>query len=125
MTQFYAEYHAVENLQPLVAEISWTKHIAILNKCKDNLEREFQPEYKGKMEFYLSVLNDKVKLPNENDAIGIIICKDKNRTIVEYSLKNSTLPIGIATYTTSAILPEFYQKLLPNSEEIIEKLKGL
>jgi hypothetical protein len=77
------------------------------------------------MEFYLSILNDKMKLPNENDAIGIIICKEKNRTIVEYSLKNSTLPIGVATYTTSAILPEFYQKLLPNSEEIIEKLKGL
>jgi hypothetical protein len=51
---------------------------------------EFQPEYKGKMEFYLSILNDKVKLPKENDAIGIIICKEKNRTIVEYSLKTSS-----------------------------------
>jgi predicted nuclease of restriction endonuclease-like (RecB) superfamily len=86
---------------------------------------EFLPEYKGKMEFYLSVLNDKVKLPNENDAIGIIICKEKNRTIVEYSLKTSTLPIGVATYPTSAVLPESYQKLLPDSEEISEKLKIL
>jgi predicted nuclease of restriction endonuclease-like (RecB) superfamily len=41
MAQFYAEYHDVENLQPLVGEISWSKHIVILNKCKDNLEREF------------------------------------------------------------------------------------
>ncbi|MDR1877510.1 MAG: DUF1016 N-terminal domain-containing protein, partial [Flavobacteriaceae bacterium] len=41
MTQFYAEYHDVENLQPLVAEISWTKHVVILNKCKDNLQRQF------------------------------------------------------------------------------------
>ena len=40
---------------------------------------EFQPEYKGKMEFYLSLLNDKVRLPHENDAVGIIICKEKNR----------------------------------------------
>jgi predicted nuclease of restriction endonuclease-like (RecB) superfamily len=41
MAQFYIEYHDVEFLQPLVAEISWTKHIAILNKCKDNQERRF------------------------------------------------------------------------------------
>jgi predicted nuclease of restriction endonuclease-like (RecB) superfamily len=41
MAQFYTEYHDVEFLQPLVAEISWTKHIAILNKCKDNQERRF------------------------------------------------------------------------------------
>jgi hypothetical protein len=62
---------------------------------------EFQPEYKGKMEFYLSRLNDKVKLPHENDAIGIIICKEKNRTIVEYSLKTSSMPIGVSTYTVN------------------------
>jgi hypothetical protein len=86
---------------------------------------EFLPEYKGKMEFYLAVLNDKVKLPNENDAIGIIICKEKNRTVVEYSLKTSTLPIGVATYTTSAVLPEGYRKFLPDSGEICEKLKIL
>ena len=43
---------------------------------------EYQPEYKGKMEFYLSLLNENVKLPTENDSIGIIICKEKNRTIV-------------------------------------------
>lgn len=48
---------------------------------------EFEPEYKGKMEYYLTVLNDKVKLPHENDSIGIIICKEKNKTVVEYSLK--------------------------------------
>ena len=46
---------------------------------------DFKPEYKGKMEFYLAVLNDTVKLPHERDAIGIIICKNKNRTIVEYA----------------------------------------
>jgi predicted nuclease of restriction endonuclease-like (RecB) superfamily len=251
MAQFYTEYHGVTNLQPLVGEISWAKHIIILNRCKDNLERqfyiqatkklgwtknvlihhidgksyekyllnqtnfeqtlpenikhqailavkdeynfsllglgeehsenqletalvnnirafllemnfqfafvgnqfrvddreyfidlllyhrqlqclvaielkvgEFIPEYKGKMEFYLSILNDKVKLPNENDAIGIIICKEKNRTVVEYSLKTSNMPIGVATYTTTAQLPEDYQKFLPDSEMIIKKLEG-
>ncbi|MFN3784184.1 MAG: YhcG family protein [Spirosomataceae bacterium] len=251
MAQFYTEYQRVEFLQPLVGEISWTKHIVILNKCKDNQERqfyilstkkfgwtknvlihqienksfekyllnqtnfentlpekiknqahlavkdeytfdflnlsdehseseleqaliqnirtfllelghnytfvgnqykvtvsdkdyfidlllyhrqlqcliaielkigEFLPEYKGKMEFYLSVLNDIVKLPHENEAIGIIICKSKDRTIVEYSLKTSNMPIGVATYNTSTHLPKEYQNLLPSSTEISNKI---
>ena len=254
MTQFYNEYHDIEFLQPLVAEISWTKHIAIMAKCKDKQERrfyimatkkfgwsknvlihqienktyekyllgqtnfdatlpdivkkqaslavkdeytfdfidladehterqlesalvnnvrsfllemghqftfignqfklqiddkeyfidlllyhrelqclvaielkigEFQPEYKGKMEFYLSLLNDKVKLPHENDSIGIIICKEKNRTIVEYSLKTSTMPIGVSTYTTTAKLPKDYKHLLPDSKSIGQKIDQL
>ena len=74
------------------------------------------------MEFYLSVLNDKVKLPEENEAIGIIICKSKDRTIVEYSLKSSQSPIGVATYTTSENLPLDFQKLLPTQEEISNKI---
>jgi predicted nuclease of restriction endonuclease-like (RecB) superfamily len=251
MAQFYSEYQGVEFLHPLVGEISWTKHIAILNKCKNNQERQFYilstkkfgwtksvllhqienktfenyllnqtnfnenlpkhiknqahlaikdeftfdflslanehseneleqaliqnirsflielgnsytfvgnqykvtvsdkdffidlllyhrqlqslvaidlkigdflPEYKGKMEFYLSVLNDTVKLPHENDAIGIIICKSKDRTIVEYSLKSSTMPIGVATYTTTSKLPKNYKELLPSEEEITIKI---
>jgi predicted nuclease of restriction endonuclease-like (RecB) superfamily len=251
MAQFYTEYQSDEKLVPLVREISWSKHIVILKKCKDSLERqfytlatrkfgwtkdvlihqvenktyekyllnqtnfdnvmpeaiakqafmavkdeytfgfvnladehaeseleqallknirafllemgtdftfvgsqyrllvaereyrvdlllyhrrlqsliaidlkvgEFEPEHKGKMEFYLSVLNDKVKLTHENESIGIIICKSKNRTIVEYSLKTSTLPIGVATYSTSAKLPAVYQSLLPSVEEISAKI---
>lgn len=86
---------------------------------------EFQPEYKGKMEFYLNVLNDTVKLPHENPAIGIIICKSKSRTIVEYALKSSNMPIGVATYRLSPELPEAYRELLPTSEEIIKKIELL
>lgn len=84
---------------------------------------EFEPEHKGKMEFYLSVLNDTVKLPHENPAIGIIICKSKDRTIVEYSLKTASLPIGVATYTTTHNLPKEYGALLPVAKEISEKLQ--
>ena len=253
MVQFYTEYQSVENLQPLVGEISWSKHTIILGKCKDPKEREFYilatkkfgwtknvlihqienktfekyllnqtnfeetlpekirnqailavkdeyifdflgieeehserdleqkliqnirafllelgsdfsflgnhykvelsdkeyfidlllfhrklqslvaielkigeflPEYKGKMEFYLNILNDKVKLPHENEAIGIIICKSKDRTIVEYSLKSSNLPIGISTYSTSEKLPKNYQNLLPSNEELSEKFEN-
>ena len=252
MAQFYTEYHQDENLQPLVGEISWSKHVVIFNKCKNSLERkfytlatkkfgwsknvlihqienqtyekyllnqtnfentlpesiknqavlavkdeytfdflqlseqhseqelefeliknvrnfllemghqftfvgnqfrlevegkeyfidlllyhrqlqclvavelkvgEFIPEYKGKMEFYLSVLNDTVRLPAENASIGIIICKEKNRTIVEYSLKTSNLPIGIASYTTTTKLPISLQDLLPDTKTIKEKIE--
>lgn len=86
---------------------------------------EFQPEYKGKMEFYLNILNDTVKLPHENPAIGIIICKSKSRMIVEYALKSSTMPIGVATYNLSSELPEAYKELLPTSEEIAKKIELL
>ena len=83
---------------------------------------EFIPEYKGKMEFYLAVLNEKVKEPDENDSIGIIICRDKNKTIVEYSLKTSTMPIGVSTYTTIPSLPAGYRKYLPDAEELTARL---
>ncbi len=84
---------------------------------------EFKPEFKGKMEFYLNVLDDKVKIDAENDSIGIIICKDKNRAIVEYAIKNSNHPIGVSTYRITDNLPEHYKNLLPSSEIIAEKIE--
>lgn len=254
MAQFYIEYQSDTNLQPLVGEISWVKHIAIMTKCKDSQERqfyilatkkygwtknvlihqielkayekyllgqtnfdttlpesvrnqaalavkddyfvgygelgdghseyeleqnivanirpflaefgkdvmfagnqyrlevdgkeyfvdlmlyhrklqcfiaielkvgEFEPEYKGKMEFYLNVINDTLRLPHENSAIGIIICKSKNRTVVEYALRNSAVPIGVATYSITPNLPDDYKKLLPTAEKISERLAKL
>lgn len=86
---------------------------------------KFLPEYKGKMEFYLNILNDKIRLPHENPSIGIIICKSKKRTIVEYALKDSNQPIGIATYSLTTELPESYQELLPDGDEIAKKLNLL
>jgi predicted nuclease of restriction endonuclease-like (RecB) superfamily len=83
---------------------------------------KFIPEYKGKMEFYLNILNDRVKLPHENEAIGIIICKSKKRTTVEYALKDSKKPIGVAIYSLSPTLPETYKNLLPSPEMIANKL---
>jgi predicted nuclease of restriction endonuclease-like (RecB) superfamily len=82
----------------------------------------FKPEHKGKMEFYLNVLNDTVKLSNENDAIGIIICREKNRTVVEYSLKNAIHPIGVATYSLTSTLPENLKHFLPDAKKIAEKV---
>lgn len=86
---------------------------------------KFLPEYKGKMEFYLNVLNDTVKLPHENPSIGIIICKSKKRTIVEYALKDSNQPIGIVTYSLTSELPDSYQEILPDGEEIARRINLL
>lgn len=86
---------------------------------------KFKPEYAGKMNFYLSALNDTVKLAHENPSIGIIICKDKKRTTVEYSLKDSNKPIGIATYTLKKSLPHELEQFLPSPQEISERLENL
>lgn len=79
---------------------------------------EFIPEYAGKMQFYLTALDETVKLPDENPSIGIIICKSKNRTRVEYTLRTTNKPIGVATYSFYESLPEDIRLLLPSPDEI-------
>ena len=79
---------------------------------------QFKPEYKGKLEFYLNVLNDTHKLDHENEAIGMVICKTKDRLVVEYSLKKTQNNIGVASYSTSPELPEYYKNSLPSAEQI-------
>jgi predicted nuclease of restriction endonuclease-like (RecB) superfamily len=86
---------------------------------------KFKPEYAGKMSFYLTALNETVKLPDENPSIGIIICKDKKRTTVEFALKESNQPIGVATYTLAHKLPKEYQHALPPAHEIEQKISQL
>jgi predicted nuclease of restriction endonuclease-like (RecB) superfamily len=83
---------------------------------------KFKPEFAGKMSFYLSVLNDTVKLPDENPSIGIIICQEKNRTTVEYALKDNMQPMGVATYKLTDSLPTSLKGLLPSSQDIEEKI---
>ena len=83
----------------------------------------FQPEHKGKMEFYLEALDTQERLAGENPSIGIIICRDKNKTVVEYALRTANRPIGVATYTVSAELPEAYRHELPSPEAIAERLR--
>jgi len=79
---------------------------------------EFKPEYIGKMQFYLTALDETVKLPDENSSIGIIICKSKHRTRVDYTLKSSNSPIGVSTYSTKDCLPDNLRALLPSPDEI-------
>lgn len=254
MRNFYVTYQADEKLQPMVAEISWTKNVVIMEKCKEDIEREFYirmtkrygwtkdvlihhienhsyekyllnqtnfdetvpepyreqaklaikdqyifdfmelsnehsereleqalishvreflsemggtfafignqyhvkidnenfyidlllfhrklrclvaidlkvgtfiPEFAGKMQFYLAVLDELVKQPDENPSIGIIICKEKKRTIVEYALKNIEKPIGVASYQIRNTLPEGLKSLLPSPDEIKKRMELL
>jgi predicted nuclease of restriction endonuclease-like (RecB) superfamily len=85
---------------------------------------EFKPEHKGKMEFYLEALDSQERLPEENPPIGIIICRSKHKTTVEYALRNAVRPLGVATYTVVAQLPEGYQADLPSPEQIAARLQG-
>lgn len=194
MCNFYLSYCNSEKLAPLVREISWSNNIVIMEKCKDDLQREFyiqmvkrygwtkriltnfieaqtyekyllnqtnfdvtlpaerrvqaklavkdeytfdfaelspeyseigefEAEYAGKMQLYLTVLDEQVKLPEENPSIGIIICKNKDKTFVEYALKRTNVPIGVATYQLSNSLPDNMRELLPEPEEIIKRLQ--
>jgi predicted nuclease of restriction endonuclease-like (RecB) superfamily len=83
----------------------------------------FEPEHKGKMEFYLEALDAQERIEGENPPIGIIICRTKNKTVVEYALRTASRPIGVATYTVVPQLPEPYRHELPSSEAIAESLK--
>ena len=86
---------------------------------------KFKPDFAGQMQFYLTALDEKVKTEDENPSIGIIICREKKRTVVEYTLRKLHSPIGIATYSIGEELPEEYEKYLPSPEEIAEKLNHL
>lgn len=84
---------------------------------------KFKPEYAGKMNFYLNILNDKVKMPHENPSIGIILCTDKDGLEVEYALQNLEQPMGVSTYTIRETLPKEFENILPSKEELKEKIK--
>lgn len=86
---------------------------------------KFLPEYVGKMQFYLAVLDDTVRMDGESPAIGIILCKDKNRTIVEYALRESNKPIGVAAYRMVSSLPDELQGQLPRPEQVALLMDGI
>ena len=83
---------------------------------------EFQPEFVGKMQFYLTALDRQVREDGEGPSIGIILCKGKNRTVVEYALHDSRRPIGVATYRMVKQLPEDLKGQLPSPDEIARLL---
>jgi predicted nuclease of restriction endonuclease-like (RecB) superfamily len=86
---------------------------------------KFVPEFVGKMQFYLAVLDDTLRLKDEKPSIGIILCKSKNRFVVEYALRQATKPIGVATYKVVKQLPSNLRSELPSPDQIRELLENV
>ena len=83
---------------------------------------KFKPEYAGQLNFYLNVLDKKVKLEDENPSIGIILCKEKSNTVVEYSISTIDNAMGVASYRTSQELPNEMKGILPDPVELAKLL---
>jgi predicted nuclease of restriction endonuclease-like (RecB) superfamily len=78
----------------------------------------FKPEYAGKMDFYLNILNETEKASDDNPAIGIILCAEKDDLVVEFSLKSKTNPIGVSEYQLTNKLPGEFDGKLPSANEL-------
>ncbi|MBO0932102.1 PDDEXK nuclease domain-containing protein [Fibrella aquatilis] len=78
----------------------------------------FKPAYAGQLNFYLNVLNDQERMPDENPAVGIVLCKDKSDKVVEYAFQSIQNPMGVATYQLSHDLPEHLKNVLPDPETL-------
>ena len=79
---------------------------------------KFKAEYVGKMNLYLSALDEYIKQPHENPSIGIILCKERNNKIVEFAFRDTGKPMGVVTYKTYKDLPERYKNSLPKIEDL-------
>ncbi len=86
---------------------------------------DFKPEFAGKMNFYLSAVDDLMKHPDDKPSIGLLLCKSKNKVVAEYALRDINKPIGISQYETKIIesLPDELKSSLPSIEQIEEELE--
>jgi len=83
---------------------------------------EFEPEYAGKMNFYLSAVDAQLRHPDDQPSIGLILCRNKDRVVVEYALRDVNKPIGISAYELTQALPEQYEGSLPTIEQLEAEL---
>jgi hypothetical protein len=86
---------------------------------------DFKPEFVGKMNFYLSAVDDKMRHPDDKSTIGLLLCKGKNKVVAEYALRDINKPIGISQYEAKIIesLPEELKGSLPSIEQIEQELE--
>lgn len=84
----------------------------------------FEPEYAGKTDFYLNLLNDLERASGDNPSIGIILCAEKDDVEVEYALKTKTNPIGVAAYQLQAKLPGKMKGKLPSVKQLTEAIRA-
>ena len=83
---------------------------------------EFQPEYLSKLNYYISAIDDLVKMPEDNPTIGLLLCRTKNNTKVEYALRGMTQPLGVAEYQTNKMIEELKSEL-PSIDDLEQTLK--
>jgi predicted nuclease of restriction endonuclease-like (RecB) superfamily len=87
----------------------------------------FRPEYAGKMNFYLSAVDDLLRHPDDQPSIGIILCKTKNQVVAEYALRDLAKPVGVSSYITKLVesLPPSLRSDLPGTEALEAELKKM
>jgi predicted nuclease of restriction endonuclease-like (RecB) superfamily len=85
---------------------------------------DFKPEYAGKMNFYCSVVDDRLKHETDQPTIGLILCQTKDRILAEYALRDIHKPIGVSDYELTRALPEDLKSSLPSIEEIEAELQS-
>ena len=84
---------------------------------------DFKPEYAGKLNFYLSAVDDMLKHETDNPSIGILLCKTKDKLMAEYALKDINKPIGVSEYTLSDYIPEELVDIIPSAEDVEKRIR--
>ena len=84
----------------------------------------FKPEYAGKLNFYLNVVDDKLRHPSDSPSIGLILCQDENKLVAEYALKGVKKAIGVSQYQLTRALPKEFRSSLPSIAEIESELSA-
>ena len=85
----------------------------------------FEPEFAGKMDFYLNLLNEKERAPDDRPSIGIIFCAEKDDVEVEFALKSKTNPIGVAEYQLQSKLPAEFRGKLPTAKQLADVARAV
>jgi predicted nuclease of restriction endonuclease-like (RecB) superfamily len=131
MRRFAAAYEEEEFVQQVVAQIPWGHHdlpfYHLRLRCFVAVELKvgpFQPEHAGKMNFYLCALDEHLRRDDDEPSIGLILCKERNRVVVEYALRGSNRPIGVAAYRLTSTLPPGLRGSLPSPEELQRGLES-
>ncbi|MBD2090665.1 DUF1016 domain-containing protein [Microcoleus sp. FACHB-1515] len=86
---------------------------------------DFKPEYSGQINFYVNVIDDKLRRSTDNPTIGIILCRSKKKSIVEYALRGMSQPISVSTYRTTAMLPDEFKAKLPSIEDLQHEIEAV
>ena len=86
---------------------------------------DFQPEFAGKLNFYINCIDEQIKGKEHHPTIGVLLCKTPNQTVIKYSLKSIGTPIGVADYELRKTLPKKLAKQMPTIEELEEQMKTI